>query len=139
MLFAIVAIIGWSTSGAEIKGLERIAFAAPTVFAIAFAVRAIGTLPFSEPAGVRRSVVMDVGVVVAALIFIVVVGSFGDASGLANYGGMIIAMFLVPATPVASLMVEMVRRIPWLTRVAATGAIVTGLAALAVYAQALTA
>lgn len=129
------AMIGWPTSGADAEGLERIAFAVPTVFAMAFGVRAIGALPFTQPATVGRTVLMDVVVVVAGLIFIVVVGSFGDRSGVASYAGIIMATFLVPGTAVASLLIEMVRRIRWLTIVAAVGSIATGVVALGIYAR----
>ncbi|MGR2754062.1 hypothetical protein [Agromyces arachidis] len=138
VLFAIVSTIGWSLAGADLDGLERIAFATPLVFAIAFAVRAIGTLPFGQPAGVGRAVLMDVAVVAAAVIFIITVGSIGDPSGFAIYSGSIMAMFLVPGTAVASLVVELVRRIPWLTRVAVLGAILAGVLALGIYARAIT-
>ncbi|MEV1128826.1 hypothetical protein [Agromyces sp. NPDC049794] len=138
VLFATVSVIGWFTSGADAEGLERLAFAAPTVFAIAFAVRVVGTLPFSKPPGVGRTIAADVVVVVAALVFIVIVGSIGDGSGVASYSGIIMGMFLVPATAVASLLSEIVRRIPWLTRVAVIAAIVIGVAVLGVYARALT-
>jgi hypothetical protein len=138
VLFAIVSMIGWTTSGADTEGLERIAFAVPTVFAIAFAVRGLGALPFAQPGGVGRAVVMDVALVTAALIAIVIVGSFGDSFGIASYSGIIMAMFLVPATVVASLVVEIARRVPWLTRVAVVGAIAAGVAALSIYARAIT-
>lgn len=138
VIFAIVSAIGWSAAGADLEGLERIAFAVPVVFAIAFAVRAVGTLPFGQPAGVGRTVLMDVAVVTAAVIFIVIVGSVGDPSGFAIYSGSITAIFLVPGAAVASLVVELVRRVPWLTRVAVLGAIAAGVVALGIYARAIT-
>lgn len=134
VLYASGGIIGWLASGSHPDGLGRLAVGAVVVFAISTAIRGVNAIILRTRRTPVLAVVADLAMCVAAMIYVGIVGSLNDSSGITLYSVVILSGFLLPAVAVVSSIAEIVIRLPRVSTAAMVLAGVVGIAALTAFA-----